>query len=74
MPFSVPSRYVPYLMAVVAAVVLLVLVVAVALRARRRWREGKQAVEELRSQSRAMHLEQQGMATSAGETSARRKG
>jgi membrane protein implicated in regulation of membrane protease activity len=72
MPLSIPPRYLPYL--VVTALVLLVFLVMLVRRARRRWREGKQAVDELRSQSRAMHLEQQGMATSAAETTARRKG
>lgn len=65
-----PSRYVPY---VVAAVVLLLALLALALRARKRWKEGRQAVEELRQQSKSMHLEQQGMATSVSEASTRRK-
>lgn len=40
---------------------------------RRRWLKGKQAIDELRQQSRSMHLEQQGMADSVGEVNSRRR-
>ena len=40
---------------------------------RRRYREGRQAVQDLQRQARSMHLDPQGMATSAEATSARKK-
>ena len=40
---------------------------------RRRYREGRQAVQDLKQQARSMHLDGQGMATSVGETSGRKK-
>lgn len=61
------------LLLIAVALMALLLFVAMVVTLRKRWLKGKQAVDELRQQSRAMHLEQQGMADSAGEVNSRRR-
>ncbi len=61
------------LLLVAVALLALLVFAAMVVILRKRWLKGKQAVDELRQQSRSMHLEQQGMADSAGEISSRRR-
>lgn len=60
------------LLALAVGLILLVLA-ALFLLLRKRWRQGKRDFDDLRQQSRAMQLDNQGMADSAGEVQSRRR-
>lgn len=69
---AVPPESRRILLIVAAVLVAVILLWLLFRRARRRWNEGRAAMDELRTQSRAMNLQQQGMVDSVSEATQRR--